>query len=85
MALLFHSENAEPLRSSFASCRDSSSVSLRAEIWGFDEAVNAELSAVRPVYRWLSDELLGSAKLAVAVDISGVVWYPTHCMCGLSV
>ena len=86
-ALSFHSENADPLRSSFASCRESSRVSLRAEIWGFVEAANLELWAARTAYRF-NDELSGSEKSKVAdvvVDISGVVWYPTHCLCRLSV
>jgi hypothetical protein len=86
VAFSFHSENADPLSSSSASCRDKSSVSPWAEIRGVVEAVIVEVSAVRPA-GGINNGLSWSEKSKIAdvvvVNISGVHGYPTHCLCGL--
>lgn len=85
VAFSFHSENADPLSSSSASCRDKSSVSPWAEVRGVVEAVIVEVLAVRVAGRFKND-LSWSEKSEIAdvvVDISGVHGYPTHCLCGM--
>ena len=60
-------------------------MSLRAEIWGFDGAVNAEVLAVDRGGKVNGDssDAEKSEVADVVDDIRGVVYYPTHCVCGL--